>query len=255
MKVILIENVKTLGNIGEIVNVSTGYARNFLFPRKLAIFADKGNKKVVEDTQRRIARKVDIVKNAAIELKTKLDTVSLEFIKRVAANGKLFGSVSTTDLAKELEKLGIIVEKRLLHTDTAMKALGEYTVKAKLFSGVDASFSVNIIIDPKQIEELKVAQEEAIKRKEAAKIAAAEEAKRAAEAGETAPAAEGEESAVMVEAAPVEEKSKKKGKKGEAHVEEVEVKAAPKGKKDKAPVEAKEDKKHSKDAKEKKGKK
>jgi large subunit ribosomal protein L9 len=252
MKVILIENVKTLGNIGEIVNVTTGYARNFLFPRKLAILADKGNKRVVEDTQRRIARKVDLAKNAAIELKAKIDKVSLEFIKRVAANGKLFGSVSTTDLTKELEKLGIVVEKRLLHTETAMKALGDYSVKARLFPGVDASFSVKIVIDPKQIEELKLAQEEAIKRKEAAKLAAAEEAKRAAEAGETAPVAEGEEAPIMTEAAPAEDKSKKKGKKAEAHAEAEEVKAEPKGKKGKAPVEAKEDKKHPKEKKAKK---
>ncbi len=187
MKVILIERVSTLGNVGEIVNVSAGYARNFLFPKKLAKLADVANTKILVHQQNILAKKVEAEKKVAMDVKKKVDAVTIELVKRVGANGKLFGTVTTTELAKELEKQGISLDRRQIIIENQIKGLGKYDVKAKIFTGVEATFKVGVSQDQKQIEELKVAQAEAKKSKElreqqAAKAAEAEtaEAKEAA---------------------------------------------------------------------------
>ncbi len=181
MKVILTEKVSSLGNIGEVVNVSQGYARNFLVPRKLAMVADEANKKLLAAQQKSLAKKMKAQKDAALELKKKLDGVTLELIKKVGASGKLFGTVTTSELAKELEAKGFDVERRLIHLETPVKGLGTFSAKAKLFADVEATFKVKVAIDPKQAEELKKAQEEAVKAAENRKKLAAE-AKDAAQA-------------------------------------------------------------------------
>jgi large subunit ribosomal protein L9 len=185
MKVILIERVSTLGNVGEIVNVSAGYARNFLFPKRLAKLADLANTKILTHQKNILAKKIEAEKKEFVELKKKVDVVSLELTKRVGANGKLFGTVTTTELAKELEKLGLNIDRRQIVIENQIKGLGVYDVKVKLFTGVEANFKVKVVQDQKQVEELKVAQAEAKKSKE---LRAQQEAK-AAEA-ETAEAKE-----------------------------------------------------------------
>jgi large subunit ribosomal protein L9 len=185
MKVILIERVSTLGNVGEIVNVSAGYARNFLFPKRLAKLADLANTKILTHQKNILAKKIEAEKKEFVELKKKVDVVSLELTKRVGANGKLFGTVTTTELAKELDKLGLNIDRRQIVIENQIKGLGVYDVKVKLFTGVDANFKVKVVQDQKQVEELKVAQAEAKKSKE---LRAQQEAK-AAEA-ETAEAKE-----------------------------------------------------------------
>jgi len=174
MKVILTEKVPTLGNIGEIVNVSAGYARNYLVPNRLAMVADDANKKLLSAQQKSLAKKVKAQKDAALEVKKKLEGVTIELIKKVGASGKLFGTVTTSELAKELVEKGFEVERRLIHLESPIKGLGTFNVKAKLFADVEATFKVKVAIDPKQAEELKKAQEEAVKAAEARKKAAAE---------------------------------------------------------------------------------
>lgn len=174
MKVILTEKVPTLGNIGEIVNVSAGYARNYLVPNRLAMVADDANKNLLAAQQKSLAKKVKAQKDAAIEIKKKLEGVTVELIKKVGASGKLFGTVTTSELAKELEGKGFEVERRLIHLESPIKGLGTFNAKAKLFAEVEATFKVKVAIDPKQAEELKKAQEEALKAAEARKKAAAE---------------------------------------------------------------------------------
>ncbi|MCO4792192.1 MAG: 50S ribosomal protein L9 [Bacteriovoracaceae bacterium] len=180
MKVILTERVPTLGNVGEIVNVSAGHARNYLLPNSLAVVADDSNKKSLDHSQKMLAKKMDVAKKAAEETKTKLDQVTLEITKRVAANGRLFGAVSSLDLSKLLGDQGLEVEKRMITLETPIKTAGKFTAKAKLFEGVESSFSVNVTIDAKQLEDMKRKAEAAKKAKEKAKEAAAA----AAEAGE-----------------------------------------------------------------------
>lgn len=180
MKVILTEKVPTLGNVGEIVNVSPGYARNYLIPNRFAVLADSGNKAQLDHYNKMLAKKVAEEKTSAQALAKKLNGLNLQLIKKVGANGKLFGTVTTSELAKELETKEISVERRTLILDNPIKALGSYNVKAKLFSGVEAEFSVSVEIDPKQAEELKKKAEAAA----AAKKKAKEEAEAKAAAGE-----------------------------------------------------------------------
>lgn len=187
MKVILIEKVKALGTIGEIVNVSAGFARNFLFPKKMAILADEKNSNVLKDKQKALAKKISAEKAVAEALKKKLEGMTIELIKKVGANGRLFGAVTTAEIAKELEAKGIHLERRLIHVEGSIKSLGTYEVKAKLFNDVVANFKIKVAIDAAMAEELKQ-QAEAQKRNaekkakaEAAKAAAAAEAEAAAQ--------------------------------------------------------------------------
>ena len=164
MKVILIEKVKALGTIGEIVNVSAGFARNYLYPNKLAILADEKNSNVLKDKQKALAKKVGEEKKAAETIKAKLQGTTLELIRKVGTNGRLFGAVTNSDLAKELETKGISIERRMITIEGAIKSLGTYDVKAKLFNDVVAEFQVKVAIDAAQAEELKRLQAEAQKR-------------------------------------------------------------------------------------------
>lgn len=174
MKVILTERVKTLGNIGDIVNVSQGYARNYLIPNRFAVLADEANTKQLNHQQKVLAKKVAEEKNAASEIAKKVEGKTLEFVRRVAGSGKLFGTVSNAEISKELEKEGIEVEKRMIVVANPIKALGTFDIKAKLFDGVEAAFKVNVTLDPVQAEEIKKKQADADKKKAAAAEAKAE---------------------------------------------------------------------------------
>ena len=163
MKVILVEKVPTLGNVGEIVNVSQGYGRNFLIPNKKAVLADDAHKSELENSKKRLKKKMDAEMKEALATKKKLNGISLELVKKVGASGKLFGTVTTSELSKHLGEKGIVVERRVLSVSDPIKKVGSYTVKAKLFTDVEAEFSVKVVMDPKQAEELKAKQEKAKK--------------------------------------------------------------------------------------------
>ncbi|MFP5490561.1 MAG: 50S ribosomal protein L9 [Bacteriovoracia bacterium] len=186
MKVILLEKVKNLGNIGQIVSVAEGFARNFLMPRKLALVADEKNSNVLKDRQKALSKKIAAEQAGAVSIKGKLDGITIEMIKKVGQNGKLFGSVTTQDVSKELETKGIHVERRAITIEGSVKSVGVYDCKARLFGNdVVANFKLKIAIDPVQAEELKKAQAEAAKRnadKKKAKADAEAAAKAAAEA-------------------------------------------------------------------------
>lgn len=180
MKVILTDKVASLGNIGEMVNVSPGFARNFLIPNGKAVVADEGNKKQMAHYQKALGKKVEAEKQEAVELKGKLDGLTLEFIKRVAGSGKIFGTVTNSEISAELKKQGLEVERRTITLDTPIKAVGSFTAKAKLFPEVVAEFNIKVDIDPKQAEELKQKEAEAAAMK---KKAAEQKAAAAAEEG------------------------------------------------------------------------
>lgn len=177
MKVILTEKVASLGNVGDIVNVSQGYGRNYLIPNNKAVLADEAHKKQVENQKRALANKVAAQKSDAEALATKVNGVSLTIEKRVAGSGALFGSVTAGELAHALRTEGLEVEKRNVIAP-AIKTLGEFKVQAELFAGVNAEFSVTVVMDPKQVieNEKKAAEAKKAKEEEAAKAAAAAEA-------------------------------------------------------------------------------
>ena len=184
MKVILTDRVKSLGNIGEIVNVSQGFARNYLIPNKLAKLADEGNSKQMADYQKMLAKRVAEERAEAEAIAKKISGLTVNLVKKIGGNGRLFGTVTNTELAKELDKQGVQIERRLITIDTPIKTLGEFEIVAKLFKGVEATFKVKVEMDPKQIEEQKKKQAAAAKK--AAKKEAEPKAEEATAEGEEA---------------------------------------------------------------------
>ncbi len=191
MEIILTEKVPTLGNVGEVVKVRPGYARNFLIPKAWAIPADKGNKAKLAHVEKMLAQKIAAEKSAAGAIKEQLDSLNLELIRKAGVSGKLFGAITTNDLSKELAKKEIEVERRLLVLERPIKSLGTYQVKVKLFGKeVEAQFSVKVDRDPHQALELeKQAKLRALEKQEEEKRAAlkaqADEAEAQAGDGET----------------------------------------------------------------------
>lgn len=145
MKVVLNENVKGLGKKLDIVNVSEGYARNFLFPKKLAVAAD--NKAVSEATTKKeaIKFKKDTDRENALNLKSKIEKIVVAFKLKTAENGKLFGSVTSKEISEELKKIsGIEIDKKKIMLEDAVKTTGAYTAKVKLYEGVIANLKVKV---------------------------------------------------------------------------------------------------------------
>lgn len=165
MKVILTEKVAALGNLGELVSVSPGYGRNYLIPNKLAVLASDANKKELDNQKRALQKRIAEEKSAAEAIKKKIDGLSLEYVRRIGGNGKLFGSITNAELAKELTEKQIEVERRQIVILNPIKSLGEFAVKVKLFAGVEANFNVTVKMDPAQIAEEKEKQATAAQRK------------------------------------------------------------------------------------------
>lgn len=165
MKVILVEKVSTLGNVGEIVNVAPGYGRNYLLPKKLAVLADERNKNQLAAQEKKLAKKIAEQKALAEDTQKKLNGYKLDLVRKAGANGKLFGSITTTEISKLLSEQEIEVERRVLSVSKPIKELGSYEIAAKLFSGVEATFTVNVTMDPEQEKELKAKAEAAAKAK------------------------------------------------------------------------------------------
>lgn len=187
MKVILTEKVASLGNVGEIVNVSAGHARNFLIPNNKAVLADESNKAQMAHMERMLGKRVTEEKNAAEAVKKQLDGLNMDLVRKVGNNGKLFGAITTAELSKLLAEKGIEVERRILTVDNPIKSVGSYNVKAKLFHGVEAAFTVKVEMDPQQAEELKKKAEAAAAKKKAKAEAAEGEESENGEAKENQP--------------------------------------------------------------------
>jgi large subunit ribosomal protein L9 len=145
MKVILKGDVKGLGKKGDIVNASDGYARNYLFPKNLAVEATEGNLKVQENFKAKEAKKKADELTQAKELAKRLSGAVLTLSVKAGENGKLFGSITSKDIAEELKKQqGIEVDRRKVVLDEAIKNAGEYTVEVKVYPEVSAKIKVNI---------------------------------------------------------------------------------------------------------------
>jgi len=145
MRVILKEDVKALGSIGDIVNVKDGYARNYLIPKKLAVPADERNLKEFLHHKRMIERKLNKVKIQAEELKKKIEEIELNIKQKVGKSGKLFGSITSLILEKELEKSGLHIDRKKILLQEPIKTLGNFKIKIKLHPEVIAELKVNVI--------------------------------------------------------------------------------------------------------------
>ena len=146
MKVVLTENVKGIGKKLDIVNVSEGYARNYLIPRKLAKPADNKSLSEANTKKEAIKFKQDTERDLALKKKEQIEKVALEFRLKTAEGGKLFGSVTSKEISDELKaKCGLEIDKKKIMLEDAIKMIGVYTAKVKLYEGITASLKVSVV--------------------------------------------------------------------------------------------------------------
>ncbi len=145
MKVILLCDVKGQGKKDQIVDVSDGYARNFLFPQKKAIPADAKATNELKNREESKQFKINEDRKAAAALADKINNVEVDIVMGHGADGRLYGSVTAKDIADELKKkLGIDVDKRKIQLKDNIKAYGKYTVELKILADISAKFVVNV---------------------------------------------------------------------------------------------------------------
>ena len=145
MKLILLEDVKGSGKKGDVVNVSDGYARNFLLPKKLAKEATSSAVHEIEIKKESQRLREKELREKAQKLASGMEEMSVTIYAKTGESDRLFGSVSTTDIAKALKKeYDIEVDKKKISLDEHIKVLGKYQAKVKLFSGVSANLTVII---------------------------------------------------------------------------------------------------------------
>ena len=144
MKVILLADVKGLGKKGELCNASDGYARNFLFPKKLAVEADSTALNDLKNREQAAAHHKQEEINAANETAKKLEGKSVIIKAKAGAGGKLFGSVTSKEIAAEIKNsLGIEIDKKKMSV-ADIKNFGEYTAEIKLYQGITAKITVKV---------------------------------------------------------------------------------------------------------------
>ena len=145
MEIILRQAVESLGHPGDVVTVKNGYARNFLLPRGYAYEATPGNLKRIAAERSRLEAAENERRDSASDLAKKLEEVQLTFSARVGEEGKLFGSVTSADIAEQLAAQGFNIEKRLIDLHDPIKALGVYRVPVKLHADVKPEIRVWVI--------------------------------------------------------------------------------------------------------------
>jgi len=143
MKVLLLADVKGKGKKDQIVNVSDGYARNFLFPKKLAVEADAKALADAKSKEEAKEYKIEQDKAAARELAKKLECTVVKIKATAGADGRLYGSITTADIAQALQdQSGIQIDKRKIVTDGAIKAYGSYTLTVKLYPEIQGKLNL-----------------------------------------------------------------------------------------------------------------
>jgi len=145
MNIILREDIDKLGQRGQMVKVAAGYARNYLLPRKLAVAATEGNKKIVEqERQAHLRREVKVVSEAQ-ELSKLMGSVTVTIAQKAGDNDQLFGSVTPADIAAALEKQGYTVDRKKIQMDEPIKTLGDFKVAVRLHKDVSVEIPVHVV--------------------------------------------------------------------------------------------------------------
>jgi large subunit ribosomal protein L9 len=144
MEVILKEDVNNLGHRGDVVKVAEGYGRNYLLPKKLAMEANAANKAVIEQMKASAVRRSAKEKAEAEALVVQLNSVALVFERKVGENDHLFGSVTSADIAHQLEQKGFNIDRRKVHLEEPLKQVGEFHVPVKLHRDVTAHVPVTV---------------------------------------------------------------------------------------------------------------
>ena len=145
MEVILREDVDKLGTRGQLVKVTSGYARNFLLPKRLAVPATEANKKIVEQERQAHLRKEAKLKTESEDLAKLLTGISVTIAQKAGENDQLFGSVTSKDVADALAAKNFTIDRRKVQLDEPIKQLGEFKVPVRLHRDVTAEITVNVV--------------------------------------------------------------------------------------------------------------
>lgn len=144
MEVILRDDIEKLGGRGQIVNVASGYARNYLLPKRLAVAATDANRKIVEQERQAHLRREAKVKAEAADLAKLMTDVSVTIKQKAGDQDQLFGSVTAKDLADALEKAGYQIDRRKIQLAEPIKSLGEFKVPVRLHRDVTVELTVHV---------------------------------------------------------------------------------------------------------------
>jgi large subunit ribosomal protein L9 len=148
MKVILKQDIKTLGKRGDIKEVSDGYARNFLLPKSLAMEATPGNLRVLADQKESAVKREELENAEAQGLAKKLAGQSVTFKAKTGEGGRLFGSITAKDVVDQIKKEhNLELDKRKLEIDDSIKNIGTYPVKVHLYKGISAEITVKVVAE------------------------------------------------------------------------------------------------------------
>ena len=146
MKVVLLSDVKGQGKKGQVVNVSDGYARNFLFPKNLATPADNKIMNELKGKEEARLRQIELEKQAARDTAEKLKTVTVKIKAQAGADGRIYGSVTSKEIAEQLAaQHKITIDKRKINLTDPIKAFGTYSCEVKLHVGVSAKVTVEVV--------------------------------------------------------------------------------------------------------------
>jgi large subunit ribosomal protein L9 len=145
MKLLLKEDVENVGSVGDEVEVKDGFGRNFLIPSGKAILATPRNLKAFNHQKSVVQAKYRKFKNAAEEVASKISAISCEFVKKVGDTGKLFGSVTSQDIADAVSKQGVDIDKRKIQLKEPIKALGDFTASYKVHPEVTAEIKIKVV--------------------------------------------------------------------------------------------------------------
>lgn len=147
MNVILRENVENLGSIGDNVRVSSGYFRNFLFPRKLAVQADENNLQQVEHQKRALKKKLAAMRAEKEGVKAQIEAINLVIRRKAGESQKLFGSITHQDIAEAMEAQGVKLDRKQIEQDGAIKKLGNFKIPVRLMEGIVAEINLSVVAD------------------------------------------------------------------------------------------------------------
>ena len=145
MKIILRKDMDALGLEGDIVNVANGYARNYLIPKGIALEASNQNIKIMETQRKKIEVRRLKAREDAEEVKSKMADILITISQKAGEEDKLYGSVTSMDIAAHLEKQGIAIDRRKITMDRPIKTLGEFEIPVKLYPEVTGSIKVVIV--------------------------------------------------------------------------------------------------------------
>lgn len=145
MKVILLENIEKLGKEGDVVDVASGYARNYLLLGKKALVSTPGNMKKFEEIKKLKAIQYQQSKEEAEKIAEKLNALSITSVVKAGENEKLYGSVTTSDIAELLRKEGYEIDKKKIVIEEPIKSLGVYTIPIKLHTEVQATIKLWVV--------------------------------------------------------------------------------------------------------------